>query len=79
MRAKVRDSDIIVINSSNIWSFLEYASPVCFPGLTQQLSHDTEAIIKRCLTIIIYSAVIYAEALMISGLERAWRKAWAVH
>jgi hypothetical protein len=69
VHAGVRDSDIIVVYSSIIRSILEYACPVWHPGLTQQLSEDIEAIQKRCLRII-YPAITYAEALVISGLER---------
>jgi hypothetical protein len=39
------------------------------PGLTQQIFEDKEAIQKRCLRII-YCAIRYAEALVLSGLKR---------
>jgi hypothetical protein len=59
------------INSLNPHStyILEYEYLVWHPGLIQQLSEDILAIQKRCLRII-YSAISYAEALVISGLKR---------
>jgi hypothetical protein len=49
--------------------YLRICMPVWHPGLTQQLFEDIEEIQKRCLRTI-YPAVTYAEALVLSGLER---------
>ena len=68
-RARVLQSDIVIIYCSVIRSVLEYCCEVWHPGLSGRQSKDIERVQKRCLRII-YPQHSYSSALSLCGLER---------
>ena len=69
IRARVSESDIVIIYSSIVRSILEYCCEVWHAGLSSRQSRDIERIQKRCLRII-FPQQTYTEALTLCGLER---------
>lgn len=69
IRAAIRESDIIVVHSSIIRSLLEYTCSVWHPGLIQKISEVIKAI-KNAAENHLSCRYLYADALIISGLER---------
>ena len=69
LRSGVSCSDIIAVYCSLIRSVLEYCCPVWHCGLTDSLTADIECVQKRVLRLI-FPHLTYAEALLISGLDR---------
>ena len=68
-RIRIPSHEIILIYCAIIRSVLEYACAVWHSGLTATQSHDIERVQMRCLRII-FPELSYADALLISGLDR---------
>jgi len=66
--AGICEADITQVYISIIQSFLEYACPVWYPGLSRAQANEIERVQKRCLRII-YPERTYTKALLISGLD----------
>ena len=68
-RIRIPSHEIILIYCAIIRSVLEYACAVWHSGLTATQSHDIERVQMFCLRII-FRELSYADALLISGLDR---------